>query len=168
MQNHLDNEDFQKFLDNDITANEKRKYISHLNNCSECRLVLDDYKSIYLALESEEDFRLSINFTQNVVSQLALQKITVKKDRWSDRLFAFAGIVISLLVSIFYLESPEIKPYFTSLDQFFQKLKIISTNIDSIYVDLLINPYLAVFVGIIMVIFILERFVLNKRVPYFI
>jgi hypothetical protein len=163
MQNHLRNEDIQRFLDHDTSENEKKQILNHIYTCSRCRCDLEEYKSIFQILETEENFELPIEFTQNIVSQLTPYVPYHKKEKWSDFSFASIGILFSLMVALYYLGSERIQSYLGMSQQLLQKVKIIPLNIDLSYFNILVNPYLIAFIGILAMILFLDRVVLQKK-----
>ena len=167
MQDHLSSEGIQEFLDHGISREEKKQIVSHLYACSQCRQEFEQYKSLYQVLETEEQYELSSNFTQNLISQLTPNQPLGKRERWNDSIFAFAGIIISLIAAFYFLGSQGIQPYIITFREMIQKIKIIPLNTDLSFFNILINPYLVAFIGIIAVILVLDRVVLNKRMLHF-
>jgi hypothetical protein len=167
MQDHLCGGDIQRFLDRDLSQDEKKQIVNHLYACSQCRQELEDYKSIYQLLGTEEQYELSSNFTQNVVYQLRPDQPPRNREKWADIVFALAGIIVSLIGSIYYLGSQGFQPYLESFRQLTQKINLMPQNIDSPYLDILIHPYLIAFIGILAMILFLDRVVLQKRMLHF-
>lgn len=168
MQDHLNSEDIQKFLDHDTSENEKKQIIHHINNCSQCRRELEDYKSIFQVLETEENFELTSEFTQDLLSQLTSYESHLKREKWSDFSFAFVGILFSLIASLYYLGAERFQSYLGTFELLLQKMKILPLNIDSSYFNILFNPYLITFIGILAMILFLDRVVLQKKMLHFI
>jgi len=167
MQDHLISIDIQRFLDGDISADEKKEILGHIYTCTPCRQEFEEYKSLYQVLEIDENFELSDEFTQKIVSQLTPAEAYHKREKWSDFSFAFIGILFSLMATIYYLGSKGIQTYLGSFQQLLQHMKILPLNMDSSYFDILVNPYLVAFVGILAVILFLDRVVLQKRMLHF-
>ena len=167
MQDHLSSTDIQNFLDHTISQEEKKQLVTHLYACSQCRRELEDYKSIFQDLETEENFELPSEFTQNVVSQLTPYLPYHSKEKWSDFSFAFVGILASLIASLHFLGAERIQSYLGIFQQLLQKIKTIPLNIDSSHFNILVNPYLITFIGILAVILFLDRVVFQKRMLHF-
>lgn len=68
---HLTDAQIQEYLDGNVSKN---SWIAdHLKSCGDCEAQIDEYSSLYSALEVEEKVGLSANFADGVVAKLTVQ-----------------------------------------------------------------------------------------------
>jgi hypothetical protein len=113
MMNHLTDEQLQSFLENinEVDSNEIQE---HLDDCEVCKLNLSAYQNIYGILESESIPDLSPDFVQMTVGKL--KNSNEKKWMLLENITISIMFVISLLISIYFLDYLNVLTFFKEID----------------------------------------------------
>jgi len=160
---HITSSDIQRFLDGDTTTMESADMKSHLNICQQCWQEYESFTMIYEALKQEPVSNFSSQFTHQVLTRIKSSPQPARYQRSPDILMAITGVVISILVSL----------YFIGLHTISNSISIINGNLmkilanQPVFPDGLpsqtINPYLLTGVIILMIIILLERLVFKRK-----
>jgi len=167
MKNHLSSTDIQRLLGQEINEEEKRHFNLHLEICTDCQQEVESFRKIFLGLTTEEKILLPEQFTQEVLSQLTPLSYHQKNTRWNEIILAFAGIVLALAVSIYYSGTEFLLLLFKEFGKMGQGLQSPALQVDFSFIDKLFNPYTVAVMGILAIIVVLDRVLLNKRVVHF-
>jgi len=99
---HLEENDFQAFLDNKAT--QSRDIEDHLDSCTSCRKILEYYKVLYDALGKEPHFKLPKHFARKVsIMAMGKSKILDAPFRMESILIG-AVAMVALGTSIFFID----------------------------------------------------------------
>ena len=111
--NHLSDEQLQSFLDAQIDENVD-EIKNHINNCETCRLNLSAYQKIYKVLENEPLPELSHEFLQSTINKLDYSD----DKKWSilENITVSIMFVVSLLISIYFLDYSNVLSLFNAID----------------------------------------------------
>ena len=99
---HLSDEKIQEYLDGQIREDDP--VLIHLNECPDCRRKMEQYRSLYGALDSQSELYLSDNFADRVTAALPEwpQTETVKGRPFGDNaILGFALLLITAGAIIF-------------------------------------------------------------------
>ena len=168
MKNHLNSTDIQRFLDQEINSDEKMRINDHLKSCHRCQQEVENYQNIFDALAIEEKNFLPEQFTAQVLSQLTPYSSVSKRSKWNEIIFAFAGIMLAIVISFYYTGTETILLLMKDFGKIGRQVELPVFNLEFSYLDKLLNPYLVTFIGILAVILVLERIVFNRKIVHFI
>ena len=68
---HLTDDQIQEYLDGKVSKDSR--IADHLQSCGDCKEQIDEYSSLYSALEVDEKIGLSARFAEVVVSKITAQ-----------------------------------------------------------------------------------------------
>lgn len=90
-----------RYLDDEITENERKQLKEHLDGCDKCRTHMTELKKSIAFVQSTSHIDAPINFTEVVMKQLPKQKRSVNSKRWikNHPLFVAASIFIVLMAA---------------------------------------------------------------------
>ena len=111
--NHLTDNQIQNYLDNNKSEN-IIEIKNHLNNCETCRLNLSAYQKIYGLLENETLPELAHDFLQSTINKLD----NSDDKKWSifENITVAFMFVVSLLISIYFLDYSNVLSFFKVID----------------------------------------------------
>ena len=100
---HLTDEQFQDYLDGNLTGNDFALVEAHLDACEQCRDNLRQYRLLYERLGDDAGFSLPADFTATVVSRIEQESPETSPSRlWSAVPgFAFVLAIIGTLIYFF-------------------------------------------------------------------
>ena len=114
--NHLTDEQIQEYLDGNVSKN---SWIAdHLKSCGDCEAQIDEYSSLYSALEVDEKIGLSANFADAVVSRITLQASAIPGFQIWQILLAVVGFGVGLAAAVYLIGINSFGKLFTSLAEF--------------------------------------------------
>jgi len=114
--NHLTDEQIQEYLDGNVSKN---SWIAdHLKSCGDCEAQIDEYSSLYSALEVEEKIGLSANFVDAVVSRITLQASATPGFQIWQILLAVVGLGVGLASAVYLIGINSMGMLFTSVGEF--------------------------------------------------
>ncbi len=102
MNGHLSNETLHRYLDGDLSWEERQQVRSHVNTCAECRQRLEHLRQAEYALRQITSFAVPADFTERVmkrVRQSPTYPWTSSSVTWIGRALMFTGVLL-LIVAI--------------------------------------------------------------------
>jgi len=111
--NHLKDDQIQSYLDKNKSEN-IIEIKNHLKNCETCRLNLSAYQKIYGVIENESIPELSHDFLQSTINKLD----NSDDKKWSiiENITVAFMFVVSLLISIYFLDYLNVLSFFKAID----------------------------------------------------
>jgi len=97
---HLTDDEIQDFLDGNIPRGET-DLRHHLERCEICTAALEQYKTVYVGLHKEPEFRLPKNFARSIVSKISPEHPIPSFFMSADIIPIVIGLVFAL-GAIFY------------------------------------------------------------------
>ena len=100
MSDHLSEEQIQLYLDNQEIPNVKTVE-KHLNECSDCRKRMEEYRQVYVALSSDPFPALPKEFSKQVVSRIS----GTSESKWQffESGFIVAFFLIGAAVGLYFI-----------------------------------------------------------------
>jgi ABC-type multidrug transport system fused ATPase/permease subunit len=164
---HLTDDQLQEYLDGNL--NDSDPCVRHLKSCPSCKRALDNYRTIYLALETEPAFGLSPEFVNNVMSRLPEEKTPAKKEtrgraRIYERIIAFASIA-AVMAAAFYFINPMtlIKSVFGWTDQSFSSGNQILNILSGYFSGLGLNPMMFLLTALTIITIAVIDYIISHR-----
>ncbi|MCH8954986.1 hypothetical protein IIA28_06675 [candidate division KSB1 bacterium] len=112
---HLTDEQIQEYLDGNVSKN---SWIAdHLKSCGDCEAQIDEYSSLYSALEVEEKIGLSANFADGVVSKITAQASATPGFQIWQIFLAVLGLGVGL-AAVYLIGINWVGKLFTGLGEF--------------------------------------------------
>ncbi len=159
---HLTDEQIQEYLDGNVSKN---SWIAdHLKSCGDCEAQIDEYSSLYSALEVEEKIGLSARFADVVVSKITAQASATPGFHIWQIFLAVAGLSVGLAAAVYLIGINWIGKLFTGLGEFGKIFSGVLAVISNYFAGINLNfglLGLAAFALIFMV--FLDHFVLQPR-----
>jgi len=159
---HLTDEQIQEYLDGNVSKN---SWIAdHLKSCGDCEEQIDEYSSLYSALEVEEKIGLSANFADAVVSKITAQAPATPGFQIWQFFLAVVGLGVGLVTAVYLIGINSVGKLFTSLGEFGKIFSGVLAVISKYFVELNLNfglLGLAAFALIFMV--FLDHFILQPK-----
>jgi len=103
--NHLSDEILQKYLA-DCVGNERAEIDRHLAECSSCRQNLEIYRQLFVELNRPLENLLPSTFSAQVTARL--KAVSNRRSRIFEWLFLLVGLLFSLTISLYLLNSRNI------------------------------------------------------------
>ncbi len=95
---HLSDDQLQDYLDGNL---KEEAVINHLDSCPLCRQKLKEYEQLYTALEIDEGFTLSPEFTSKVIARVVAEPVSARQTISSESILIIAGIIGSVAAVYF-------------------------------------------------------------------
>lgn len=165
MVNHLDDEQIQDFLDGNLPVPSRRETEEHVRDCRICRERISQYEELYSELAVQPEISLSKAFTRKVLRNARRQEIGDVQFGLTQVFFIVAGAIVVINALLYFGE-------WSAFAGIFQKT---GRNLYA-FVPLLVNSFrlplqgvkmqgsfFALAVGIVILLFLLDRFVLQPR-----
>jgi hypothetical protein len=160
---HINNKEIQRFLDGEVTPGESAEIKSHLNICQQCRQEYESYILIFKALKQEPENDFSTQFTYRVLSRIKSSSRLARDQRSPDILLAIAGIVISIITSLFFINSEPILNLISAVDRIIPERLPYYIGINDWLPNQTMYPYFLTGIIILLIITFLERVVFKKK-----
>lgn len=160
---HAKNEDIQRFLDGQVSAEDSAKIKSHLNICQQCRREYQSYTIILNALKHEPESDFSAQFTDRILYQIKSSARIAWYRRSPDILLAISGILISIIISIFFISSEAILNLISTIDRIIPERIILNIGSHNWLPSHIMYPYLLTGIIILLIIIFIEQAILKKR-----
>ena len=113
---HLTDEQIQEYLDGNVSKN---SWIAdHLKSCGDCEAQIDEYSSLYSALEVEEKIGLSANFADAVVSKITAQASAAFGFQIWQIILTVVGLSVGLVTAVYLIGINSVGKLFTGLGEF--------------------------------------------------
>ena len=110
---HLTDAQIQEYLDGNVSKN---SWITdHLKSCGDCEAQIDEYSSLYSALEVEEKIGLSARFADGVVSKITAQASATPGFQIWQVFLAVLGFGFGLIAAVYLIGINWVGKLFTSL-----------------------------------------------------
>ncbi|MEJ2634319.1 MAG: zf-HC2 domain-containing protein [Calditrichia bacterium] len=108
MKFHLRENDIQRYLDGETDHSEKQGIEKHLQECTDCRQQVAEYRLIFGALREDPGYGLTPQFSENLMSRIEQEKQSVRLSKVWQNLGALGGVILGIIVSLYYTG---LKPY---------------------------------------------------------
>ena len=113
---HLTDEQIQEYLDGNVSG--KSWFAGHLKSCGDCKEKIDEYSSLYSALEVEEKIGLSARFADVVISKITAQASVTPGFQIWQIFFAVLGLGVGLATVVYLIGIKSMGKLFTGLGEF--------------------------------------------------
>jgi hypothetical protein len=163
--NHLDDEQIQDFLDGNLPVLSRHDIGEHIRVCRMCRERISQYEELFSELAVAPEIELSKSFTRKVVRKARQQEIGEVQFGLTQVFFIVAGAIVAINALLY---SGELNTYTRIVQKTGRNLySFIPLLTDSFRRPLpgvnLQNSFIALAVGVVILLFLLDRFVLQPR-----
>ncbi|MBN1482230.1 hypothetical protein EH223_08230 [candidate division KSB1 bacterium] len=100
---HLSDDQIQAFLDDTLPSSDKLSIKAHLQSCAECERAVASYQDVFEALDCDENFDLSKNFTRKVLRQTHKQAVGALQFGLLHIFFILAAVIAVSHVLLTYV-----------------------------------------------------------------
>jgi len=167
MSPHLNEGEFQKYLDQQMTGKEVQQIDQHLANCVNCQQELLLYQEIYQALQREPDFSLPADFNYKVMSRLTAEKKSFLQSFYIENFLAILGILAAIIFVINLYGFDQLFHIFSKLPPYLDHLWRMLRNIFPSMPAFVKSGYALAGLTLLIVITLFENSILRKRDSYF-
>jgi anti-sigma factor RsiW len=165
MVNHLDDEQIQDFLDGNLSVSTRYDVGEHLRECRVCRERVSQYEELFSELAAKPEVKLSKSFTRKVVRRAGRREIGEVQFGLMQVFFVVAGVIAAINALFYFIEWKSFAKIMENAGgTLYAFVPVLANSFRAPMEGVnLQGSFIGLAVGVVILLFLLDRFVLQPR-----
>lgn len=99
---HVEDYEIQRYLDNELSGEERIRIQHHIENCEACRQILENYGQLYGVLEYGGGLELPPGFPNRIMEKIGNVGVRHRSNMWKEIFLIFAGLLAGLGITLYF------------------------------------------------------------------